>query len=69
MTWRPPTRIAQNLCEYQTREAVRHLLHVKREAVRELAARGQISATTLDTLIKEIDNELDGLEQIADHPT
>jgi CPA1 family monovalent cation:H+ antiporter len=57
------------LREHQTREAVRHLLHVKREAVRDLAAKGRISANTLDALIKEIDGELTGLEQMANRPT
>lgn len=54
-----------DLRDHQTRDALRHLLHVKREAVRDLAAKGQISASTLDTLIKEIDDELDGLERMT----
>jgi CPA1 family monovalent cation:H+ antiporter len=57
------------LREHQTREAVRYLLQVKRKAVRDLAAKGQISAKTLDTLIKEIDGESAGLEQMADQST
>lgn len=51
--------------EQQSREAMRHLLHVKREAVRDLAARGQISTETLNALVKEIDGELDGLDAMA----
>jgi monovalent cation:H+ antiporter, CPA1 family len=57
-----------DVAETHTREALRQLLHVEREAVRDLAARGQLSATTLDALIQEIDGELAGLERVAVDP-
>lgn len=41
------------------RDAVQHLLHVRREAVREAAASGQISDGVLRDLLTEIDHELD----------
>ena len=41
------------------RDAVQHLLHVRREAVREAAASGQISDEVLRELLTEIDHELD----------
>lgn len=41
------------------RDAIRHLLHVRREAVSEAAASGQISDGVLRELLSEIDHELD----------
>lgn len=41
------------------RDAIRHLLHVRREAVNEAAASGQISDGVLRELLSEIDHELD----------
>lgn len=41
------------------RDAIRHLLHVRREAVNEAAAAGQISDGVLRELLSEIDHELD----------
>lgn len=41
------------------RDAVQHLLHIRREAVREAAASGQISDGVLRELLSEIDHELD----------
>ncbi|HEV8190442.1 MAG TPA: cation:proton antiporter [Ktedonobacterales bacterium] len=51
--------------EAHTREALRQVRHSEREAMRDLAPKGQISADALDELIKEIDNELEGLEGVA----
>jgi hypothetical protein len=53
------------IAEAHSQEALRQLLHVEREAVRDLAAKGHISADALDALVKEIDGELAGLEHIA----
>jgi hypothetical protein len=53
------------VAQAHTFEALRQLLHVEREAVRDLSAKGQISPALLDELIKEIDDELEDLERIA----
>jgi CPA1 family monovalent cation:H+ antiporter len=53
------------IADAHTREALRQVLHTEREAVRDLAAKGQISADTLDDLIKEIDDELEGLAGVV----
>jgi CPA1 family monovalent cation:H+ antiporter len=53
------------VAESHTRDALRQLLHVEREAVRDLAGRGQISASNLESLIKEIDGQLANLERVA----
>lgn len=49
------------------RDAVRHLLHVRREAVHEAAASGQISNGVLRELLSEIDHELDQEMHAASH--
>lgn len=49
------------------RDALRHLLHVRREAVREAAAAGQISEGVLHELLGEIDEELDQEREVARH--
>lgn len=51
------------------RDAVRHLLHVRREAVREAAASGQISEGVLRELLSEIDHELAQEMDAAHHVT
>ncbi|MGE5334524.1 MAG: Na+/H+ antiporter [Nitrososphaerota archaeon] len=50
-------------------DAVRHLLHVRREAVRDAAASGQISNEVLRDLLSEIDHELDQEPLLTQHPS